>query len=63
MKYRKRGFNSLLAHMAVNINAQIVHEADSKIEAEAWIASHGHNFPNKKLQIVRNRQKFVVKAK
>jgi len=49
--------------MAVNINAQIVHEADSKIEAEAWIASHGHNFPNKKLQIVRNRQKFVVKAK
>lgn len=46
----------------VRVN-KIVHEADSRIEAEAWIDSIGKSrFPGVSMKIVRNRNKWIVKT-
>jgi disulfide oxidoreductase YuzD len=47
----------------VSIN-KVVHTAESKIEAEAWINSIGkRKYPGTQFQIVRNRQQWIVKTK
>lgn len=39
----------------------VVYVADSKIEAQAWVASTGkRKYPNNKLEIQRSRSKFMI---